>query len=364
MGLIQDLQGRKLTGCRGCDAVRKGLYKGWDLWKSDSLIQTASTHDSFDASNLGAFIQSPLKARGGGVPTCQATATNIIEDSSSSAVIKLWGNSNFTLNAGYYAVSFELLDFAPNDEDKFADTTYAHLATGASSGNTHDFTGTMFNLIESGVRHFYRANGATDVYDLLFNTEASPFEFKDVHWEIRYQNGASGRPSPFWQDGETVNIPCLPGVTQGFSQIDRKTPATINPASDDVAVCGEGDIRLDDFAFWYKSLNPVSRATLITNGVTDGSYWANDNEFADPNVWIPLDNVVVEPSAASFTDLTSTCFRRQAFTQVGEGDNEFFRIKQLDAADGDGRVSYECDAISTELIALSGGDGILQLVPA
>ncbi len=65
MGLIQDLHERKLTGCRGCDAIRNGLYKGLDLWKPDNRIQAASTLDSFDASNLGAYVESALKARGG-----------------------------------------------------------------------------------------------------------------------------------------------------------------------------------------------------------------------------------------------------------------------------------------------------------
>ena len=69
MGLVQDLQGRKLTGCRGCDAVRRGLYNRLDLWKPDSRIQTASTHDSFDASALGAYIESSLKARGDSAAT-------------------------------------------------------------------------------------------------------------------------------------------------------------------------------------------------------------------------------------------------------------------------------------------------------
>ncbi len=63
MTLIQDLQGRKFTGCRGCDAVRSILYKGMDLWKTEQKIQVASTLDSFNASNLGAFTQSKLKAR-------------------------------------------------------------------------------------------------------------------------------------------------------------------------------------------------------------------------------------------------------------------------------------------------------------
>ena len=64
MGLIQDLHGRKLTGCRGCDAVRKTLYRGLDLWKPG--IHAASSHDSFNASKLGAFSRSALGARGGG----------------------------------------------------------------------------------------------------------------------------------------------------------------------------------------------------------------------------------------------------------------------------------------------------------
>lgn len=76
MGLIQDLQGRKLTGCRGCDAIRKGAYKAADatapLYKrlglrpllSGPQIQVASSHDSFDGSILGAFVESPLGARG------------------------------------------------------------------------------------------------------------------------------------------------------------------------------------------------------------------------------------------------------------------------------------------------------------
>jgi len=65
MGLIQDLQGRKLTGCGGCDAIRSTLYKGMDLWLPKGA---ASTHDSFNSSSLGAFSESALKARGGGAP--------------------------------------------------------------------------------------------------------------------------------------------------------------------------------------------------------------------------------------------------------------------------------------------------------
>lgn len=64
MRLIQDLHDRKLTGCLGCDAIRQGLYKGLDLWKPN--IQAATTHDSFDASALGSFVESSLKARGSG----------------------------------------------------------------------------------------------------------------------------------------------------------------------------------------------------------------------------------------------------------------------------------------------------------
>jgi hypothetical protein len=65
MPLLQDLRERKLTGCRGCDAIRKGLYRGMDLWKPpEKRIEVANTHDSFDASALGAFVESPLKGRG------------------------------------------------------------------------------------------------------------------------------------------------------------------------------------------------------------------------------------------------------------------------------------------------------------
>ena len=72
MGLIQDLQGRKLTGCGGCDAIRSTLYKGMDLWLPKSA---ASTHDSANASVLGAFVESPLKARGGGCSVAVSAVT-------------------------------------------------------------------------------------------------------------------------------------------------------------------------------------------------------------------------------------------------------------------------------------------------
>ena len=367
MTLLQDLRGRELTGCRGCDAIRKGLYKGLDLWKPDRRLQLASTHDSFNASPLGAFSESPLKARGGGEAAniCEATATDIIESSASSVAIQRWGGSNVTLNAGYFAVTFELLAFGPNDDDEFSDTTYAHLASGASSGNAHDFTGTSFDQLGGGTRPRYRTNTTTGVYDRMWNqVNTGDTNFREIRWEIRYQAGASGIPSPFWQDGETVNIPCIPGSHTVFEDVDAFSPFLIDPSLHDVNVCGEGDIRLDDFAWWHQSTLPNSRAPMITAGVGLGSFWCTDQFEASVNAWIPLDNVVVEDPSADFSNLTSHCFRRQAFTQAGQGDNEFFRIKRVDAVDASGRADYLCTSVSTIIRSVTDGDAHLQMIPA
>lgn len=83
MSLIENLHGRNLTGCRGCDAVRNALYKGLDAFSSEKQrkriyrngrwytrvgIGTNAVYQAglgaADASTLGAFIESPLGARG------------------------------------------------------------------------------------------------------------------------------------------------------------------------------------------------------------------------------------------------------------------------------------------------------------
>ncbi len=39
MGLIQQLKNRELTGCRGCDAIRMGLYKRIGFMEATSRVE-------------------------------------------------------------------------------------------------------------------------------------------------------------------------------------------------------------------------------------------------------------------------------------------------------------------------------------
>jgi len=109
MGLIQDLQGRKLTGCRGCDAIRTQLYKGFDLIlpngnvRSRSRILTlATTHDSSGASKLGAFLESALGARTDCLVSIDSISPSTFSDGDSVTITgKGFGasESNISLNA-------------------------------------------------------------------------------------------------------------------------------------------------------------------------------------------------------------------------------------------------------------------------
>jgi len=107
MGLIQDLQGRELTGCGGCDAVRNSLYKGMDWW-------AGSKHDSFNASSLGAFSETPLGARGdegGPTPTVEKVYLGSLQDNpddSWSSNFRVAGDitSRYPLAASSYSMTF------------------------------------------------------------------------------------------------------------------------------------------------------------------------------------------------------------------------------------------------------------------
>lgn len=259
MGLLQDLHGRKLTGCRGCDFFRKGLYKGLDLWKPDDRIQAASTHDSFNASSLGAYTESALKGRGAEEKQQEICGGGFIAIRSHEAggqwLIEIANQGNFPSMANPGQLDVWTFRVLPEDQvgGSFdlgfdAATTFSACDGGLSVDTPGGFRETTASVSTAAFR---TANGPIQKLEQRESTEFEPW----ARW-IPQTPCATDSITDWYANAESV----VPGLMTALGSQNFNV---------DLSLCGGGTHAKPHSLTEFRYIEPNARSVFDRDSITE-----------------------------------------------------------------------------------------------